>query len=304
VTTVSSLAPAELAARMAGDGLELQIGPFVTRVQSRLPAVVDGIGLMYADYPLPPATGFADFHLNLYRARGPLHWHRPSVLLQSEGNAPFAPLPLAQAFPMFEWGLNWCVASRAHNYLIIHAAVAERGGRAVILPAPPGSGKSTLCSALVHSGWRLLSDELAMVRLEDSALIPLPRPISLKNASIPLMRAYLPQAVFNAPVHDTLKGTVGHLRAPADSVRRSDEPARPAWVVFPRYQADAAPRLTPLSRAQGHMELAHNAFNYSVLGSDGFHALARLIGMSSCHRFSYSRLDDAVALFAGLAEQP
>jgi predicted ATPase len=30
----------------------------------------------------------------------------------------------------------------------------------VILPAPPGSGKSTLCAALVTRGWRLLSDEL------------------------------------------------------------------------------------------------------------------------------------------------
>lgn len=304
MTTVGALAPAELAARMAGAGLELQTGPFVTRLHSRLPAVVDGIALLYADYPLPPATGFADFHLHLFQAGGLRRWHRPQVLLQSDGNAPFDPLPLAQAFPMFEWGLNWCVAARAHNYLIIHAAVVEQGGRAAILPAPPGSGKSTLCTALVHRGWRLLSDELAMVRLADGAIVPLPRPISLKNASIPLIRAYLPDAVFSAPVHDTLKGTVAHLKAPAASVRRAAEPARPAWVVFPQYEAGAAPQLSPLSRARGHMELAQNAFNYSILGSTGFHALARLVGISSCHHFRYSSLDDAVAVFAALAAQP
>lgn len=304
MTTVQSLAPAELASRMAGAGLELQIGPFIVRLQSRLPAIVDGVGLMYADYRLPPPTGFADFHLRLSRDGGLRRWYRPQVLLQSDGNAPFAPLPLAQAFPMLEWGLNWCVASRAHNYLIIHAAVIERGGRAAILPAPPGSGKSTLCSALVHRGWRLLSDELALLRLDDGLLVPLPRPISLKNASLPLMRAYLSESVFNSPVHDTMKGTVGHLKAPADSVARSGEPARPAWVIFPRYEAGAAAELSPLSRARGHMELAGNAFNYSMLGSDGFHALARLVGLSSCYHFRYSRLDDAVTMFANLAAQP
>jgi hypothetical protein len=47
-----------------------------------------------------------------------------------------------QTYPMFEWGLNWCIASHAHSFLVIHATVVERGGRAMVLPAPPGSGKA------------------------------------------------------------------------------------------------------------------------------------------------------------------
>lgn len=302
--SVGSLTRAELAGRMAGAGLELQTGPFTTRLHSDIGSVVDGIALLYADYPLAAATGFADFHLRLFRPAGIRRWHRPQVQLQSDGNTPFSPLPLAQAFPLFEWGLNWCVASRAHNYLIIHAAVIERGGRAAILPAPPGSGKSTLCTALVHRGWRLLSDELALIQLSDGAVAPMTRPISLKNASITLMRDYLDAPVFSPPVHDTIKGTVAHLRAPADSVRRALQTARPAWVVFPQYATGAEPALTPMSKARGQMELAGNAFNYSMLGSAGFHAAARLIGESDCYQFRYSRLDDAIAQFERLAPQP
>ncbi|MES2263053.1 MAG: HprK-related kinase A [Pseudomonadota bacterium] len=298
--TVDTLSRAELVARLAGDGLELRTGAFVTRLQTRIPSVADGISLLYADYPLGEYTGFADFHLRMFRPAGWRRWYRPQVQLQSDGNAPFTPLPLAHAFPMFEWGLNWCVASRAHNHLIIHAAVVEKEGRAAILPAPPGSGKSTLCTALVHRGWRLLSDELALIRLDDGHVMPLPRPISLKNASIALMRDYLDSPVFSTPVHDTIKGTVAHLKAPRDSVLRSAEPARPAWIIFPQYAAGAEPELSPLSPARGHMELAQNAFNYSMLGSAGFHAMARVIGMSSCHQFRYSRLDDAVELFRQL----
>src|SRR3546814_3330456 len=87
---------------------------------------------------------------------------------------------------MLEWGLNWCIGLHGHRYLIIHAAAIERNGLAVILPGAPGSGKSTLTAFLVHHGWRLLSDELALVSLHDGRLTALARPIGLKNRSIDL----------------------------------------------------------------------------------------------------------------------
>jgi HprK-related kinase A len=202
---------------------------------------------------------------------------------------------------MFEWAMNACVSSRANRYLIIHAAVVEKDGLAAILPAPPGSGKSTLCAALVSKGWRLLSDELALVRLDTGALAPLPRPVSLKNASIGIMRQYAPGAVFSPEVADTSKGTIAHMKAPAASVARAAEPARPAWIIFPKYQAGAAPTLTPVAPARAFMDLAGNAFNYSLLGAEGFDAMAGLIDRCAAFNFSYSALDDAVALFSRLA---
>ncbi|MEV4783176.1 HprK-related kinase A [Burkholderia sp. LMU1-1-1.1] len=302
--TVAQLPPGQLAARLAGAGLYLQTGAFVTRLQSTIPSVVHGVGLMYADYPLGLDDDYADFHLSMVRPLNWRRWLRPQVQLLADGLAPFKPLPLAQAYPMFEWGLNWCISSRAHSYLILHAAVVEKHGRAAILPAPPGSGKSTLCAALVHHGWRLLSDELTMVRLDDGLIVPMPRPISLKNGSIELMRAVLPNARFSPSVHDTNKGTVAHLRAPADSVERLAEPARPAWIVFPRYEAGAAAELLPVAKARAHLRTAENAFNYSVLCARGFDAMADVVEQSDCYDFRYSSLADGIATFERLVAPP
>jgi predicted ATPase len=46
---------------------------------------------------------------------------------------------------------------------MLHAAVVEKNGKALILPALPGSGKSTLSAALAMNGWRFLSDEFTMI---------------------------------------------------------------------------------------------------------------------------------------------
>ena len=190
----------------------------------------------------------------------------------------------------------------AHQYLIIHAGVVEKNGLAAILPAPPGSGKSTLTAGLVLSGWRLLSDELTLIDRKTGLIHPLPRPISLKNASIPIIRDFNSQAFINRASHDTAKGTVAHMCPPRESVRRQHEPARPGWVIFPKWRADAPAELTPRSRAETFIYLAQNAFNYSHLGVDGFRVGTQLIEQTDCYDFEYGQLDQAVITFNQLAD--
>jgi ABC-type cobalamin/Fe3+-siderophores transport system ATPase subunit len=83
----------------------------------------------------------------------------------------------------------------------------ERNGKALLLAGPSGAGKSTLCAALITRGWRLLSDEAAMIRPDDGLIQPYPRPICLKNASIDLIAEAVPDAHIRKGF-DTLAGLV------------------------------------------------------------------------------------------------
>lgn len=291
---VSSLTLSDLARRLRQEGLYLQTGTYTLHLQSDLAELAHGIALLYADYPLHDGHDFADFHLSLTRPATLRRWLRPQVVFHFDGVPVFKPLPREQVLPLLEWSMNWCVSSHVHDCLIVHAAVVEKYGQAAILPAPPGSGKSTLCAALVQRGWRLLSDELALLRVTDGKLLPLPRPISLKNQSIELIRRFAPEAVFSPTVHDTQKGDIALLRAPTDSVLRATEPAQPAWVIFPRYQPDQAAQLTALPPARAFMRVADNAFNYSTLGLTGFETLSRLMKPCRCYEFGYSQLEAAI----------
>lgn len=279
------------------------MGSLVTLVRSSLPAVADGVLLHYAQHPVEADDGFADFHVCVSRPSGLRRWLQPQVVFKFDGDEPFAPLPGTQGFPLLEWGMNWCVYTHCHQFLTLHSAVVEKDGRALILPAPSGSGKSTLCAGLAFRGWRLLSDELALIDPATGLLSPLPRPISLKNQSIAVIRAHAPEAAFSPEVADTLKGTVAHARPPADAVALADQRARPRWVVLPRYVAGAPARLERLPRARAFMTLIDNAFNYNVHGRAGFATLAALVDGCDCYEFSYGHLDEAVATFDRLAAE-
>lgn len=298
--TLSSLPLSDLNERLKGPGLFLRTGPFTTRVRTNIASVADGIARLYADYPLVPHCDFADFHISLDRPAGYRRWFRPQVLFRFDGQTPFKPLPLAQAFPMLEWGMNWCISNHANRYLIVHAAVVEKNGFAAVLPAPPGSGKSTLCAALVHNGWRLLSDELTLVRTDDGQVVPVPRPVSLKNRSIDIIGSYASGSVFSPRVADTVKGEVAHLKPPRDSVVRADACVPPAWIIFPKFEAEAALRLEAMPRSRAVLSLAENAFNFSALGALGFETLVRTVDVSQCYTLVYSSLDDAMKAFAAL----
>ena len=300
---VADLPPRELKRVLGTTGLRMRTGPVVTSIRSTLEAVHRGIGLHYAEHPIEADENFADFHVSVERPMNWRRWFKPQVVFRFDGNSPFAPLPGDQGFPMLEWALNWCVSSQCHEYLILHAAVVEKNGRALILPAPSGSGKSTLCAGLVFlGGWRLLSDELTLIEPGTGAVVPLPRPVSLKNDSIAVMRSLAPQTIWSPVVHDTSKGSVAHVRPPTSSVARANEAAMPAWIVLPRYEAGAAARLEPLSKARTFMALEANAFNYNVHGRAGFEVLAGLVARADCWQFTYSEMQAALAVFDDLAD--
>jgi HprK-related kinase A len=243
-------------------------------------------------------TDYADFHVGVHKPPGIGSWLSRQVVFSVDGETPFNPLPGDQGFPLLEWGLNWCVSSQCHQFLIVHAAVLERGGRALLIPAPSGSGKSTLAAGLVYAGgWRLLSDEMALIDPPTGSVWPLPRPLSLKNDSIDLIRGLAPDARFGQEVQETAKGRVVHVAPPSEAVSRAAEPARPAWLVVPRYEPGTPARFEAMTRGRGFMQIVDNAFNYHVHGRAGFRALTRVVDDCSCWHFAYGGLRDAVAAF-------
>jgi HprK-related kinase A len=299
---LSALSPEVIRSRLKQDGIRMRVGPFAVTVRADDAAFASTLHFLYQDFPLLEANEPSEFLIRVRYPRGLRRWWRRQVRFFLDDTQPFEPFPSNLAMPFFEWGLNWCIYEHAHEFLIVHAAVVERKGMAVMLPAAPGSGKSTLCAALVLAGWRLLSDEFALIAAPDGRSLPIPRPIGLKEHSIGIIRGLREKVELGPVFADTRKGDVAHLRPPAESVARADEAAAIRWVVFPKYGAGAENRLDPLSKAAGFAKASDGCFNYEMLRAAGFEFLAAVVDNCDCFDLTFSDLRAAVDLIESLAE--
>ncbi len=293
--SLADVTQSAIADALAGKGLWLDFGAARLNVRSDSPFLPAQLQTLYGHYPFVEEADWADAHVRIMRARGPRRWLRPQVLLYCDGRLAFDPFPADSPLPLMEWGANWLIAQRLNDLLLLHAGAVERDGFALLLPALPGSGKSTLTAALSQRGWRLLSDEFGAYDPVAGEFRAMLKPVALKNASIEVLKAFAPDAVIGPVFPKTRKGRVAHLAANATSVQRRHEGARPGAIVLPQWRAGSPTRWEPLAEHVLFPAIAFNAFNYNLLGEVGFRAAIGIMRRCPAWQLVYSDLDDALA---------
>lgn len=270
----------------------VRVGPIGFRIGSDWRGPIDALRELYRDYPAPE-LGIGDFTVRLFAARPWRRLVRPAITIGGDYRlADAAPLPLRQGLLAAEMAMNVQMALGQRHYLLLHAAVVERGGRALIMTGISGAGKSTLATLLAGTGWRFMADEFALIDPATGLIHAFPRLVSLKNVSIDLVAALDRDARFGPLLTATPKGDIRHLVPAAAAIKAMDVPAVPALLLFVRFGADPAVRAVPPSET--FVRLTQSSTNYVALGEPGFTALTRLVGAVPAFAVDYRSFDDAV----------
>jgi HprK-related kinase A len=294
-STLLEKSPPDIRAALAGPGLWFDYGAATLHLRSNSALLAAQLREVYGSFEFVTHGEWADLNVQILRPGNLRRWIASQVLFISDGIQPFEPFPADSPLPLLEWGGNWLIGQRLNDLLLLHAGAVERDGLTLLLPALPGSGKSTLTAALALNGWRLLSDEFGAYDPALRAFRAMLKPIALKNASIGVIRAFAPHARLGPEFPKTRKGMVAHLGADTLAVARRSEPAAPGAVILPKWVAGSATKLEELSRDRLFSALAFNAFNYTTLGALGFDAVIDLVRRCPAWTLRYSDLADALA---------
>lgn len=189
---------------------------------------------------------------------------------------------VAEFLFLFEKDLTIELQLRRRDLFFIHAAAVEYGGKAAIIAAPSGTGKSTTTWGLLHEGFRYLSDELAPVDLERMAVYPYPHALCLK--SDPPSPYTLPAATLRTT--ETLHIPVKFL--PAEAVMKPTPLA--ALFFLNRDASGKGCRVREISMGKAAARLLANALNPLAHHGDGLDAAIYIAQQAHCYELQVSDL--------------
>lgn len=194
------------------------------------------------------------------------------------------------------WHINSETICRTADFFLIHAgAVVTPAGEGVLLPAASGSGKTTLTGALVRHGFGYLSDEAGAIDPVTRRLFPYPKALAFKEKKLRDRLAELAADLEGSRVDGTWHVHADEIR-PGVAAR----PCEVRYVISPRYEADAATQITPMTAAEVAFCLGDNAFTLGYYRARGLHLLADVARGAKGFRLISGDLDDAVQAVAKL----
>ena len=235
-------------------------------------------GLLYA---FPPPGEEPPISLHLTRL--------PATDTLAVNGVPWHTVPEACLTAVLESALSDLLVDAFPEAFVLHAALLRNpDGKHVLFAADRAHGKSTLSADLsLNYNWTYGGDDLAFFLPSASHWIPFPKAVCLKAGSLPRF----PEA---HQATDPLRGDIGFVcpQHTLDAPLPMDDLAA---IVFPHFQPDQPPSLSPLSAG-----IAAGALIQQTIGGLERHpdslAILEQLAHKPCWQMSHPSTDDAVHL--------
>jgi len=177
------------------------------------------------------------------------------------------------------------VADKSEGAHCLHAAAVSKNGRAIVVPANSGAGKSTFTTWLAANDFDYLTDELILV---DGAgnLEAIARPIQIKSHGLEAIDHLISDHT------QVKKGKFANalpISSLAGAVAEGNQVL--GLFVFPKYAKGAEFSMTKLTSAEAGMRLMANHVNARNLEGHGFRAMMELMRTTPSYALEYGGFD-------------
>lgn len=240
-----------------------------------------------------PGPCDAEWTVSRVRASGPLY-----ALRDQHGEVYETDDPV-RLMEHLEWAILLALLAAQDHFLQLHAAGIVRDDRGLLLVGPSGSGKSTHALGMLLAGFRCLSDEIILLEPDGSMAWPFPRSFHAKADTLRLF-----PELRRPDAGSGFADSSGKARFDPAVIRKDwvSRPARPAWLVFPRYNPAGGDELQPLGETEALSMMIEQAINLTSFGQGGIEVLIRLVRSCECYRLGASDVKRACTLLSELTD--
>jgi hypothetical protein len=193
-----------------------------------------------------------------------------------------------------EKDLTVALQQRRPDLYFIHAAALEWRGVAILLAGDSGSGKSTTAWALLHHGFRYLSDELACLEPDTLRVFAYPHALCLKRA---------PPAPYDLPPATLHLGRTSHVPVTALPSTLADDPL-PLGAVFliRRDSRLRSPQLRRVGAAEASARIYITALNALAHTDRGLGVALQIARRVPCFALATAELGESCEIIRSAIE--
>jgi hypothetical protein len=185
------------------------------------------------------------------------------------------------------------------GYHLFHAAAVSRNGKAFILPAREGLGKTTLCVQLVRNGFKFLSDEVACIEPKKHIVEPYPRKLNLNASSCALLKLpQWPDTFLRRSGTDEMEWAIDIEQIVPESLSTS---CPLGYIIFLRGFGET-PRLERVSASNALFRLFKYSLSPAAKPAALMYKFAHLLDSVACFNLVCADIDETARLVVRLAE--
>jgi hypothetical protein len=249
--------------------------------------------MMLRGFPEAHPDAPADFQVSAFRVAG----QRKAWSVATDNRERPAGIGVASAAIWVEWFITAEMTMRWTKFVHIHAGLVSTPHQSGLLIGPSGSGKSTTTTALALEGYRLYTDDVALVDRATMRPFCVPRPVKLDTKSRALLR---PRGLVIPPgtwIGESIDRTVIPGLPPVE------EPGPPlTTAIFFAPERQARPSIRPLIGAEGVMRLVMQSSSERFIGGSPTEGAMALINSVRCYELVAGDLDSTVRMVRNLLE--
>ena len=198
-----------------------------------------------------------------------------------------------------EWIIIDTALEKMEGFYQIHGGAVVKNNMGLILPAAPGSGKTTLTVALTMNGFKCLSDDIVLIDADSLKLNPFSRNIFITEEKKDVFDRY----GIGLPLRKSEWMEYGgwdFIPPHPVPLPQGEREFNVDFIIFPNYNPAQKTELKRISKGKAIFEIIKESFNIHKFRDRGVDIVHRLVENAECYQLTVNNLNEAVDIISDL----